>query len=106
MVSNLDILNKFCIVFKQMVVKDLGGNNPEVVIQAANRLTSDAAGKRTKFTINMYNTQCSLLINGNNTPTFQDEILPDIIEKITSNPQMSTLDNSMPILLTDVSRKA
>ena len=40
----------------------------------------------------MYHTQCSLLINGNYTPTFHDEILPRIINNLESNPNISALD--------------
>ena len=63
-----EIGNKFGMVFTVETVTDHRGNSPETIIKATNRLASGAPGKRTKFTIDMYNTQCSLLINGNNTP--------------------------------------
>lgn len=90
-VSN-DVSDKFNIVFTTENVSDLKGNSPEFIIRANNKLNSGAPGKRSKFTINLYHTQCSLLINGNNVSTFQDEILPHIMENLEKNPKLNSLD--------------
>ena len=92
MTSSPDISVKFNIFFTTELVNDCKGYIPEMIIKATNRLSTGAPGKRKKFTVNMYHTQCSLLINGNSTPTFQDEILPILIKKLETNPQLSDLD--------------
>ena len=92
MTGNLELSNEFNIVFKSETILDQQGNNPELIIKVFNKLNSGDPGKRKKVSINMYHTQCSLLINGNYTPTFHDEILPRIINNLESNSNISAMD--------------
>ena len=80
-----------CIVEKSV---DVAGNLPQITIKVHSLRKNGTRTARPKFTINIYNTQCSLLINGACTQDFQDEILPEIIKNLEQNPNFSSLDRT------------
>ena len=92
LVKDEEFGKKFGLFIHQEAVTDLDGNSPELIIKATNRLKTGAQGKFHKFTINLYHTQCSLLINGNATPLLNESILPMLLKKLESNPKLTLLD--------------
>ena len=76
---NKQIFDRYNLAIEVKQITDQNGIYPEYTLRAFNKLSSGAIGKKHKFTVNIYNTQSSLLVNGRNTSSFQNDILPDIM---------------------------
>ena len=96
---NKHIFEKYNLAVEVNHVTEQSGIHPEHVVRAFNRLASGGIGKKHKFTVNMYNTQSSLLINGRNPSFFLEDILPDILELIQKDPNMTNIDQNIANLI-------
>ncbi|KAH3869543.1 hypothetical protein DPMN_032712 [Dreissena polymorpha] len=72
-----------CIVEKSV---DTAGNLPQITMKVHIIRKNGSRTARPKFTIHIYNTQCSLLSSGAWTQDFQGEILPEIIKNLDQIP--------------------
>ena len=80
-------------------IKDQNGIHSELTLRAFNKLLTGGIGKKHKFTVNIYNIQSSLLINGRNTSSFQDNILPNIMELMQNDHNLSRIDQNTAHLM-------
>ena len=90
---------RFEIIPEKKLCLDIAGSSPEMNIRVFNRLNNGNKGKTLKFAISLYNTQCSLLVNGKKTYLFKDKILPELIDNIHAKPGMEHLDRHLAALI-------
>ena len=93
------LFDKYNLAAELKQVTDQNGIFPEYTLRAFNRLAMGRTGKKLKFSVHIYNTQCSFLINGRNASIFQDDILPDILELIQLNPNLTHIDSEIAQLI-------